>query len=278
MRTFLRVLLAVAVLSAGIVPYMPVQTAQAQTAVTTTALSAAVSLTANTINVVSATGFTASTGSVDYYVYVDREAMRITAVSGTIISVQRGQLRTGNNSHRSGAIAFVGTASQFVPQDPAPGSCTRATGQLNTPLISTATGTLWDCSTIATAASLSAANPGQPSTGVWQGVNLMGTSWVVPYKNPGNQAYTALLTDYFLDMNSMTAGRTITLPAVTDIRGKIYVIKHSAAAQTLTVAVSAGQYIATIGTTTITLSAGQSTNLISVGGGWATFGTLSNGQ
>lgn len=277
MTKLFRVLMLVAVLSAGIIPFIPSQT-QAQTAVTTTALSQALDQTSRTLSVVSATGFTASTNTQTYYVYIDREAMQITAVSGTTITVIRGQLRTNQTSHRSGAIAVVGLAERFISQDPSPGSCVRGTDQRFTPLINVATGTWWDCSTINTAANLSASNPGNPTAGVWQGVNLMGLSFVLPYKNPGNQAYTALMSDVVLDMNSMTAARTITLPAVTDIRGKFYIIKHSGANQTLTVQSTQGQYLTTIGTTSITLSAGQSTMLISVGGGWASVFTLSSAQ
>jgi len=280
-KLLLKLMIAVAVLSVVSVVLdtpPPQQTMQAQTAVTTTALSRALNMTDTVLYVVSATGFTASSGTATYYVYIDREAMEIRSVSGTTITVRRGQLQTNQTSHRSGAIAVVGLAERFISQDPYPGSCTRATDQRFTPLINVVTGTWWDCSTVDTAAVLSASNPGNPDAGVWQGVNLMGFANVVPYKNPGNQAYTALLSDFFIDMNSMTAGRTITLPAVTDLRGKIYIIKHSAAAQTLTVASSAGQYIVTIGTTTQTLSAGQSAMFISVGGGWATFGTLSGAQ
>ena len=259
-------------------PFVPIQILQAQQALTTTALSGAMSLTTTTFTVVSATGFTASTGVATYYAYVDREAMKITGVSGTVITVQRGQLNTNQNSHRSGALVVVGLAERFSSQDPSPGSCTRATGQLYSPLINTTTGTWWDCSTVATAASLSASNPGNPTAGVWQGVNLMGFMGLIPYKNPGNQNYTALFSDVFIDYNSITAARTVTLPAVTDIRGKIYIIKHSGANQTLTVSSSSGQFLTTIGTTTQAMSAGQSAFFISVGGGWATFATLAGAQ
>lgn len=82
---------------------------QASTAPTSTTLASAVTdARANRISVSSATGFVASTGNLDYGVFVEHEFMRITAVSGTIISVQRGQANTVATSHKSGARVWVG--------------------------------------------------------------------------------------------------------------------------------------------------------------------------
>jgi hypothetical protein len=101
-----------------------------------------------TLVVVSNTGFTASNTflGTDYYVFVDQEAMRITAVSGTTITVQRGQLGTNAATHAKGAFAFVGVApTQLGPatgQSGSPfltttnwGSCTRSSASPILPLI-----------------------------------------------------------------------------------------------------------------------------------------------
>ena len=68
------------------------------------------------LNVTSATGFVASTGSLDYGVLIDHEFMRITAVSGTIISVTRGQAGTNATPHAKSATVFYGQyGSQQAP-------------------------------------------------------------------------------------------------------------------------------------------------------------------
>lgn len=80
-----------------------------QTQPTSTTLSAAISDERTTrFTVASATGFVASTNSLDYGVFIDREFMRITAVSGTTITVQRAQAATRASTHRSGARVVVG--------------------------------------------------------------------------------------------------------------------------------------------------------------------------
>ncbi len=108
-------------------------TAYSQSQPTFTTLSSAITdQRATRIAVTSATGFTASTGTRDYAVFIDNELMRITNVSGTQITVQRGYTNTNATSHKSGAIAIVGlVASQAAPdtaggvfiQSPARGSC-----------------------------------------------------------------------------------------------------------------------------------------------------------
>ena len=120
----------VAVMMAGLV------TALAQVQPTFTTLSAAVAdERAQRLTVTSATGFVASTGTLDYGMFVDREFMRITGVSGTTITVQRGQANTAATAHSSGARVFVGqygsqaasgtqTGGPFV-QNRLQGNCTR---------------------------------------------------------------------------------------------------------------------------------------------------------
>lgn len=107
----------------------------AQTATPFTTLSAAIADERTPrLTVTSATGFVASTGNLDYGIFIDNEFMRITAVSGTIITVNRAQARTSATAHKSGAYVFYGqygsqpapgtTGGPFI-QSPAQGSCTR---------------------------------------------------------------------------------------------------------------------------------------------------------
>ncbi len=121
MRQILTILALAAVLLAISVP------AYSQVQPTFTTLSQAVTdARATIIAVASATGFTASTQQIDYGVFIDHEFMRITAVNGTRITVQRGQANTNATSHASGAHAFVGT---FAAQQGV------ATGQSGGPFI-----------------------------------------------------------------------------------------------------------------------------------------------
>lgn len=90
---------------------MAASAAFAQSAITTTTLSSAMNdAKTTTMRVTSATGFVASnqaTGA-EYAVFVDHELMRITAVSGTTITVQRGFASTNATPHKSAARAYVG--------------------------------------------------------------------------------------------------------------------------------------------------------------------------
>ena len=101
-----------------------------QTAVTATELSAAMTSadTSRTLNVKSATGFAA-----DSFVIVDAEVMRIVTVTGTNITVNRGQSGTFAANHARNARAYVGVGRAFYGESPS-GSCT-ATGELYTPRI-----------------------------------------------------------------------------------------------------------------------------------------------
>lgn len=105
--------------------------ASAQTAVTQTTLSSAMGTTNGTLAVVaSATGMSASTNSATNWIYVDQEAMLITAISSTNLTVVRGVGGTRAATHASGATVYYGPAagtagSPFYTYDPT-GSCTLA--------------------------------------------------------------------------------------------------------------------------------------------------------
>ncbi len=143
----LAALLAVAALVA--VPLM------AQSTITNTTLSTAMTATTFTASVASASG--ASVGS---FIYVDRELMQITAVSGTTLTVQRAQGSTGNQSHAASATVLVGTGAQFQSVDPQYGTCTNSSYRATTkPWVNVATGNLWLC------------RFGSGGIGTWQATN-----------------------------------------------------------------------------------------------------------
>lgn len=130
--------------------------ALAQVAMTTTTLSAAVGTPPATGNscfaVASATGFSAPafsspnvpTGN-QTIMFVDREAMFITSVSGTYICVTRGFNATEATAHASGATVYVGPPYYFSNNEKN-GACT-ATALLVTPIINVTTGHIFNCAT-----------------------------------------------------------------------------------------------------------------------------------
>lgn len=272
MKKILRFLMVIAVLSAVIVPLVP-QQATAQTSVTSTILSAALGQTDTTMYVASATGFTASSGTATYYAYIDRELVGIRAVSGTTITITRGQQQTKAMPHRVSSVVFVGPAVAFAQSDPGSGQCTLQTSQQYTPVINIVNGNVWNCSQLRTAAQSSAGSGiSGNATGLWQASNLLGVGYSMPYTTVTDVAYTIKMSDTFVDYNSITTSRTATLPAITGVYGKVVIVKHSGATATLTIAASAGQYVGTIGTSSIGITHDQALKLISVGNGWVTTG------
>lgn len=115
----------------------------AQTRATTTTLTAAVDSTQRTIAVTSNTGFT-----VGNLVFVDTEAMEITAISGTTISVTRGAEGTAARNHANAEDVLTGSDVYFRTSDPLTrdGACTPGTGEAaNAPWVNLLTGTIWKC-------------------------------------------------------------------------------------------------------------------------------------
>lgn len=138
----IRLILLVAALMGGLV--LP---AAAQQVAATTTLSAAVTSTANTIRVA-----TATTGpnafQVNNYVWADFEAMQITAINGTTITVQRGQLGTAARAHASGNRVIAGALPVFQQVDPTTlnGTCARGSGEAAySPWINVRTGVISMC-------------------------------------------------------------------------------------------------------------------------------------
>lgn len=119
--------------------------AAAQTTVTTTTLSSAVTSNQNTVQVVSA-----STLAVNQLLFMDREAMLINAVNGTVISVQRGYMGSGGAPHVSGVTVYSGAQGSsaggpFWAGDPNVGSCTYSSEQYSLRIVPS-TGRIWACS------------------------------------------------------------------------------------------------------------------------------------
>lgn len=139
---------------------MAAQLAFSQTILTPTTLSSAVTGTkANTVIVASATGITAPTlGSSNptTSLYIDKELMSVEAVSGTTITVARGQGGTVSTLHASGAYVFYANPNYFFVGSAdvagiggglpiqAGGACTRSK-LLVLPSINVETGVISDC-------------------------------------------------------------------------------------------------------------------------------------
>lgn len=129
--------------------------AHAQTSVQTTTLSAALSAPAQgapaqTVLLASATNIAAPTATVPgSELFVDAEAMLVTALSGTTATVTRGYDGTAPAAHASGATVYAGpisgtTGSPYVFSDPGIGTCT-ASNEVYNYRINTRTGKIWSC-------------------------------------------------------------------------------------------------------------------------------------
>ena len=184
----------------------------AQTTTTSTLLSTAITtLTQSTITVASATGFTAQTTAA----YIDGEYMTVRAVSGTTITVARGQGGTRSALHPANSLIYVGPTGNTGPfgnidgtvRSAAPGSCTR-TDVLYLPLVNIINGNVWDC-----------------RESRWVAMNFRGADTLVPWESIDTNAdYTALLTDTWINFTDLNTDRAVTLPSITGIRGKRLII------------------------------------------------------
>jgi hypothetical protein len=138
MRTLTRLLLAVALVVAPALWSPPA--ASAQTTVTQTTLSAAVNASIQTLNVASGTGF-----DVGDVVVIDREAMRVTSVSGTTIGVRRGTDGTAPGAHGTLAEVYVGAPDNFYQTEVAPGATCTSTNERYLPRVVLPTGNVYNC-------------------------------------------------------------------------------------------------------------------------------------
>jgi len=116
-----------------------------QTSLTNTTFSAAVSTTDNVVSVASATGIAAPTlgASIGSILVAGQEAMRVTAVSSTRITVIRGY-RSEVFAHASGDTVYEGQPEEFANAEPY-GACTVGVTWAHSPLIVFGTGNLWNC-------------------------------------------------------------------------------------------------------------------------------------
>lgn len=139
---------------------------QAQTILNNTTFGAAVTATQTTVTVASA-----STLAVDQLIVVPgvaQEVMRITAISGTQISVIRG-IRGVARAHASGDTVLTGVPGRFYDRAPdsVNGTCTRAS-LTYLPWVDLMSGIVWSCN-----------GEGSNSTGTWYG----GIANVVAYNS-----------------------------------------------------------------------------------------------
>lgn len=230
------------------VPHI-VQEADAQTALTQTILSGAITANSSSMTVASATGFTATSASQTYFAYLGRELVRINSVSSTVIGISRGQNGTRAASHPANEVIFTyapatNAGEPFRRDDPY-GVCVRSSQNVQ-PFINTLTGDIWDCDSV---------------SGTWEATNLGNSLAGFPYHAVIDAAYTAGLYDTFITYTSITSARTVTLPSITGILGKVMIIKADAAsAVAITVAAPNGQFVTTSGTATTTVSAATTIN------------------
>lgn len=173
MKNIILSLLAVFVLCAGSV--------QAQTIIGSTTLNGAVTLNQPTITITTATcgqsisavgnAATCTPAVGNEYVIVDEsgfEAGIITAVSSTLLTVNRGTDGTQRKAHDTLSLIFIGPVGSFYKAPPGSGSgtypgaaCTRSTLQY-LPWFDLSSGLIWTCGSQgapATASTWSAVNP-----------------------------------------------------------------------------------------------------------------------
>lgn len=244
----------------------------AQTTTTQTVLTAAITTTTSTqVTVASNTGFSVSTATQEYDIWVDGEMMKVQSQVGTSNTyvVSRAVNRTRATAHPTGSLVFFGPAGRgpFVSQPPWPGSSCTVTSYQYMPLVvygpAVSTGT-------------NGALIANCTGSVWNITSLAPNNDLRPTKMINDTAYTALLSDEFIIFQQLSAGRTVTLPAITGLIGKTYVISNSTTnGSTITVATSANQLFGTgqgpFAASSITFSgSGNAIRLVSslVGSSW----------
>jgi hypothetical protein len=137
--------LKLAVLSLALL-LVPMLAQAQQNNLTQTSLSAAVTANATSLQVASATGITVGTNSYNTSIYIDRELLTVTAISGTTLSVLRGQGGTGAAAHSASNMVLAGRPSWFSAFDPQ-GTCVLA-NVVATPIVNYKNGNQWICSSV----------------------------------------------------------------------------------------------------------------------------------
>lgn len=213
----------------------------AQTATPRTALAAAVTASQTTLTVLSVTGVSTPTAANPQWMFVDGELMRVTDMSSTTLTVQRGQNGTAASAHQSSAMAFIGPSNAFITTDLF-GQCTR-TAEPYLPRINVRNGNVFDCILSGTDSTTYLAPTS--TTSEWVSVNFLQVGRALPYKKLPLSAttYTLLASDEILGYRTNVAG-TITIPAITGAPGKRYIIQlEHTGMPSLTIATSSGQLI-----------------------------------
>lgn len=113
---------------------------QAQTAVSTTTLSTAATDVAAIVAVASATGI-----DVGDYLFIEREAMLVQAVTGTSIRVTRGFAGTAARAHAASATVYLGAPTNFYQSEVTVGATCTAANESFTPRIVLPTGNVFTC-------------------------------------------------------------------------------------------------------------------------------------
>jgi len=120
--------------------------AGAQTAVTQTTLNGAVAVGDQSLTLTSATGVVAGS-----QLFVDREAIQVVSISGTLAQVRRGADGTTAGAHATLSIIYAGPTAgvigtPYVASDPALGTCVAST-EVYTLRINVRNGFVWKCIT-----------------------------------------------------------------------------------------------------------------------------------
>lgn len=134
MTRWIRVAVAIGMLVGLSVPTL----AQAQATIATTTLASAVGATDRQVTLASGSGISAG-----YLLYVDREAMNVTSISGSVAQVVRGAASTAGTAHVSGQVVYDGPGNYFYQND-VTGACT-ATSETATPHINVSSGNIFAC-------------------------------------------------------------------------------------------------------------------------------------
>lgn len=227
----------------------------AQTTTTQTTIATAVTTTTQQqVCVASTTGMSASTASAQYFLFSNRELMRINAVNSTsnCLTVTRGVggIATRHNLftpvfYGQGGSRFDAATGNVVGPGPfitngtnrTPiGTCVPADNSF-LPVINTANGDVAQCLT-------TFANGTDGNSGLWQVNNYAQYASNQGVTNVNDAAYTALLTDTYINYTYITATRILTLPSISGNPGKVFIIRNNGpGSATITVTGSVGQAI-----------------------------------
>lgn len=272
MKNIMKTLIIALVLVVAAASAIP---AEAQTSTYSTVTSAAVNTTQLCFLVASTTNMQASGAASgpggtpqEWDLYFDGEFAKINSVNTTSnqVCVTRGKAPTRAGKHPTAALVFFGPAGAVpfiysaplvnIPGPPdnrgAFGSCDPTQFSF-LPLINVQDGSIWSCLTSARGAR-------------WESYSFRMWATGHPVVSIIDAAYTATLADEFINYNSLTTTRILTLPAITGVLGKtLVVLNGGSTSQTITITPVNGQTIGQAAVATLALAGvGNVTRLISV--------------